>query len=94
MNIDLMPFAVIGGLLILAVIVLIFYRRSIAQKEDDTIHVLEDAALVPEQVAIAAKLEKVDRMGKIVTIVAVVYVLVLAALFVYQQWARQSSTVM
>jgi len=94
MNIDLMPFAVIGGLLVLAVVVLILYRRSIAQKEDDTIHVLEDATKVPEQVEVAARLDKVDRVGKIVTVVAVVYMLFLAALFVYQQWARQSSTVM
>ncbi len=94
MNIDLTPFAVIGSFLVLAVIVLIFWRRSVAQKEDDTIHVLEDAAKVPEQVEIGKKLDKIDRWGKIVTAVTVAYVLLLAALFVYQQWARQSSSVM
>jgi hypothetical protein len=93
MNINLMPFVIVGVLLLLAVIAMIVWRKVISSREDDTIHVLEDSAMVPSQVAVAQKLEVIDKWGKLLTIVAIVYVVAVGALYLYQVWMRASTTV-
>jgi len=56
--------------------------------EDDTLHVSADpdGRIAAQQAAMAARLEKIDRWGKILTIVVVVYGLVLGAAFLYQEF--------
>jgi hypothetical protein len=88
MHIDLMPFVIVGGVLILSVVAMIVWRKTIAAREDDTIHVLEDAALVPQQVSVAHRLEIIDKWGKLLTAVTIAYVLAIGALFLYQQWLK------
>lgn len=81
---NLLPFAVVWVVLFVVVIVLIFYRRSIAAREDDTLHVLEgDQKQVEEQFKVAKKLEVVDKWGKILTLVTVLYGLVLLGAYAY-----------
>ena len=92
MNINLIPFAALWVVLALAVVTLIVIRKRIALGEDDTLHVMEgDAARIPHQRELAQRLEVVDRWGKSLTIAAVIYGLVLAALWVYQGWVSSSS---
>ena len=89
--INLTPWLI--GWAIVAVIVggLALYRRSIALKEDDSIHVAEfEADMVGQQTAIADKLQVVDRWGKILTGVAAVYALVLLAAYMYNGWLESS----
>jgi hypothetical protein len=92
MNINLIPFAALWAILALVVVTLIVIRRRIALGEDDTLHVMEgDAARIPHQRELAQRLEVVDRWGKSLTIAAVIYGLILAALWVYQGWVSASS---
>lgn len=90
MNINLVPFLVLGALLAVSVIVMIVWRQSVARSEDDSLHVLHDSA-VPNQVSIANKLDVLDKWGKILTVVTVVYLIVVGVLYVYQQWVRASN---
>jgi len=91
MNVNLTPFLVLGALLTLSVIVMIIWRQAVARSEDSTIHVLSDANAVPQQVSVAARLDVIDRWGKLLTIVTVLYVVIVGSLFVYQQWVRASN---
>jgi hypothetical protein len=91
MHVNLTPFIVLGALMVLSVIALIVVRQSIARKEDDSLHVLHGAAVAPEQVTVAHKLDAIDKWGKIVTVVTVVYCIVVGALVMYQQWVRASN---
>lgn len=84
---NLVPFAVLWGILALIVLSLIVIRKKIAGGEDDTLHVMEgDARMIPHQQEVAAKLEVIDKWGKLLTIIAVIFGLLLAAAWVYQSW--------
>lgn len=81
---NLLPFVVVWVVLFIVVIVLIFYRRSIAVQEDDSLHVLEgEQKQVEEQFKVAKKLEVVDKWGKILTVVTVLYGLILLGVYAY-----------
>ncbi|MGA2040104.1 MAG: hypothetical protein ABSH42_12580 [Bryobacteraceae bacterium] len=85
------PFVVLWVVLAAAVIGLIIYRRIIAASEDDMIHVADagEASITAHQVAVGQKLDQIDKWGKILTAVVVVYGVVLAALYVYQTWVSR-----
>lgn len=81
------PFVVLWALLALAVIGLIIYRRIVSAGEDDMIHVSDAAgAVASQQVSVAQKLDQIDKWGKTLTVVVVVYGVVLAGVYVYQSW--------
>jgi hypothetical protein len=81
---NFIPFEVIWGLLAVTTLFLIGYRRSIASKEDDSLHLSGNGA--SKQMVVAHRLEVVDRLGKTVTAVVVVYGLVLLAFYFYGVW--------
>jgi len=81
---NLIPLVVSWALLATAVLVLAFYRRVVANKEDDYVHVEND--VTAQQIAIAKKLEAIDKWGKILTIVAAAFGLIIIALFMYNGW--------
>jgi len=92
MNLNLFPFAVLWAVMAIGVIALIVIRKRIASGEDDTLHVMEgDAAMIPHQKEIAHKLEVVDRWGKSLTVLTVVFGLIVGALWVYQGWVSASN---
>ena len=84
MNINLMPYAIFWGVLAIVVVFLIIYRKQIASHEDDSIHL--EGSVPTEQVALAHRLESIDRWGKTLTIVVAVYGVALAAIYLYQVW--------
>ena len=84
MHINLFPYAVLWCVLAFVVVCLIFYRKSVASHEDDTIHL--DSAVSKQQVAIDHKLTSIDRWGKTLTVLAAVLGLLLAAIYLYQGW--------
>lgn len=87
----LYPYLAVWAVLVVILVVLYIYRRRIALKDDETLHVLDaDVGMVAQQATVAKKLEVVDRWGKILTILVVLYSLVLAALYIYVVW--QEST--
>ncbi len=89
MNTALLPFVAVETMLVAAVIVMIFWRQAVARSEDDTLHVLHGA--LSQQTSVAAKLEKIDKWGKMLTAVAVALGVVLGAIFLYQTWISGSS---
>ena len=84
MNINLLPWAVFWGVLAIVVVSLIIYRMALTSHEDDSIHL--EGGVPSEQMALDHRLSVVDRWGKMLTIVAVVYGLILAAIYMYQIW--------
>lgn len=84
MNTNLLPYAAFWGLLAIVVISLIIYRKSVSSHEDDSIHL--EGNMPAEQTAVGHKLASIDRWGKTLTIVTVVYGLALAAIYMYQVW--------
>jgi hypothetical protein len=91
-NINFLPLIVAWGVLAAAVIVLIAVRKSVARGEDEQLHVMNTAA-VGNQIAVAHKLEVIDKWGKIVTAVTIAFGLLLAGLFVYQTWTQSATTI-
>jgi hypothetical protein len=90
-NINLLPYFVIWAVLAVVVLVLIVMRKSVASAEDDSLHVLH-AGAVSQQINVNHKLEVIDKWGKILTAVAVVFGLALAGLYMYQSWIQMSKT--
>ena len=89
MNFNLLPFVVIWSVLAIAVLFLLVWRKVVSSKEDDNIHVLHGE--VASQVTVATKLDMIDKWGKILTVVAVVLGLLLAAVFVLQTMASRGA---
>lgn len=87
-----LPHMVVLGILALIVGGLAIYRRTIAEKEDDTLHLSGSGENVKEQVATAAKLNSIDKWGKLLTLALVIYGLVIAGLYVYEMWEASSKT--
>ena len=85
MNSHLIPFIVIWAILAVVVIVLIAWRKAVSVHEDDSLHVSQ-AGASQQQVGLAAKLDQIDKWGKMLTVVTVAYGVALAAIYVYQSW--------
>lgn len=86
------PFTVLWVLLAAVVLGLIGYRKIVSNKEDETLHLGSGAEAIPaQQAAIAHKLDVIDKWGKLLTVVALLYGLLLLALYTYQTWLSPSS---
>ena len=83
--INLVPLVSSWGLLAAVVIALIIYRKTISSHEDDTLHVRDKTATM-QQNTVAHKLEVIDKWGKILTVIAVLYGLVVAAVYFFNVW--------
>jgi hypothetical protein len=92
MNLDFRLLLALWALLAVTVIVLIVWRKSVARNEDDQVHLLQTDH-VPQQAAVAQKLELIDKWGKIVTAVTIAYGVLIAGLYIYQTWVQTSTTV-
>jgi hypothetical protein len=86
------PYAIAWGVLALVVIVLAMMRKAVASHEDDTVHLTGDAATaVSEQTAIARKLEKIDKWGKLLTVILAVTGVALGGYYAYDVFVSSSS---
>jgi hypothetical protein len=83
---NLVPLTVLWAVLASVVMALAAYRRKVANKEDDYLHMSTDVAA--QQLAVAKKLEVIDKWGKILTIAAAVLGVILFALFLYNGWVN------
>lgn len=82
---SLVPFVVIWCLLALTVLGLALFRKIASLREDDLIHIGPgEDKMIPKQVALFSKLERVDRWGKSLTIIVAASGLALGALYLYQ----------
>jgi hypothetical protein len=82
------PFVILWILTGVAVLALLAWRKAVAMNEDDNLHVLDGGAVEKgaAQFAVAQKLDLIDRWGKIVTVVAVVYGVILGGVYVWHSW--------
>jgi hypothetical protein len=67
------------------VIVLLFaWRQSVARKEEGSLHVLAGTSEAAQQIGTSQKLDNIDKWGKLLTIIAVLYGVLLGALAIFQ----------
>jgi hypothetical protein len=92
MNLDLRPFFVLWGVLAVAVLVLVGWRKAVSSHEDDSLHVMQ-GDVVPQQMATANKLDHIDKWGKMLTVITVAFGLVLAVIYMIQGWLQSSTTI-
>jgi hypothetical protein len=85
MNISFVPFAVLWVLLAMVVLMLVAYRKVVSLQEEETLH-LANAAEANHQAVIARKLDSIDKWGKLLTVVAVVYGMLLFAAYTCHVW--------
>jgi hypothetical protein len=88
------PLIIGWAVLALVVLVLAMRRKSISSQEDDVIHLsggeaAEEAA--KKQVAIAARLDAIDKWGKLLTIVLAASGLLIACYYLYVLFTSKSS---
>src|SRR5262249_7351611 len=86
MNVSLSPF--VAGWLALACTIagLAIYRKFVSTREDDMLHILHDESHRLKQAALAHRLDLMDHWGKILTVVATVYGVLLAVGYFCQVW--------
>jgi hypothetical protein len=86
-HINFIPFLAVWVVMAIAVIAMLAWRKTVSSHDDETLHVM-DVAAVSQQADVAHKLEVIDKWGKILTGLTVVFGLVLVALYFYQGWAE------
>ena len=63
------------------------YRKYVSRDEDDAVHLNATAdGVLQHQTEVAVKLDAIDKWGKTLTAVEVVFGLVLACVWLYQAW--------
>jgi hypothetical protein len=84
------PYIILWALLGVVVLALAAYRKVLMMhEEDELVHLSAgEERLIPHQVALTAKLSKIDRWGEILTILAVVSGLAMAATYLWGAWER------
>lgn len=77
--------------LFLIVATLAAVRKWVSRREDDTVHLAEgEVAMVRNQASVATILNRVDRWGKILTVIVLLYGLAIVARVVYMGWIESS----
>ena len=77
----------------MVVIALAIYRKILIGKEDVNLHVLDgDAAMIPGQAVLAQRVEKIDRWGKFLTAVELLYGLAIGGMYLYGVWMVSQKT--
>ncbi len=90
MHIDFTPFAVVWAVLALVVVLMAGYRKMISVQEDEALHIGSPSENI-HQVDISHKLDVIDKWGKLLTVIAAVYGLLLAIAYTYQTWIRATN---
>jgi hypothetical protein len=91
MTTTLFPHLIAWAVLTTLVVFLAIYRKRIGSGADETLHVLDaEVGAVTDQITVAKKLVVVDRWGKILTILAALYLLGIAAMYIYSVLQDQS----
>ncbi len=90
---NLTPYAIAWGALVIALFVVIMIRKRVAGSEDALLHVDEtEVAHIARQAEVAKKLEKLDLYRNILVVLVVLTGIALAGLYVYATWQAQYTT--
>ena len=87
MHINFTPWMILWAALALAVLVMAGYRKIASVREDETLHLVNPSESA-RQLAIFHKLERIDKWGKLLTVVAAIYGLLLVMGYTYQTWVQ------
>ena len=87
MHINFTPWMILWAALALAVLVMAGYRKIVSVREDETLRLVNPSESV-RQVAISHKLERIDKWGRLLTVVAAIYGLLLVLGYTYQTWVQ------
>ncbi len=78
-----MTWVVLGA----ATLGLALYRKIATMNEEDVVHLADgEERHIPEQAALATKLDAIDRWGKILTVVTIALGLAIGIAYMYQAW--------
>ena len=81
------PIVMIWVVLGVATLGLALYRKLISANEEDVVHLAAgEERQIPEQAALARKLDGIDRWGKILTLVTIALGVAIGIAFMYQAW--------
>lgn len=83
------PLTILWVVLAAVVLVMAGYRKIVSDKEDETLH-LGNPSANAQQVTVGHKLEVIDKWGKLLTIIAAVFGLLLGLAYTYQTWVQSS----
>jgi hypothetical protein len=88
MTTNLLPYIAIWCVCALAVLGLALYRKILTfHGDDEFLHLAAgEERLIPQQVALAHRLDVIDRWGKALTVFTAGAGLAIAAVFLYQAW--------
>jgi len=87
MHINFTPWMILWAALAVAVLVMAGYRKIVSVREDETLQLVNPSEYA-RQLAIFHKLERRDKWGKLLTVVAAIYGLLLAIGYTYQTWVQ------
>ena len=87
---SLLPLVIVWIVLALGVLTLFLWRQALARSEDDSLHVMHGT--LTSQTSLSAKLDVIDKWGKILTVITVALGLLIAAGYIWLQFVRPSST--
>jgi len=87
MHINFTPWMILWAALALAVLVMAGYRKIVSVREDETLHLVNPSESA-RQLAIFHKLESIDKWGRLLTVVAAIYGLLLVLGYTYQTWVQ------
>jgi hypothetical protein len=88
---NLIPHIVIWAVITTVVVFLAIYRKRVNATIDDTLHVLDaEAAAVGTQSDVARKLVIIDRWGKPLTALSILYLLAIVGMYIYSSFADPS----
>jgi len=87
MHINFTPWMILWAALALAVLVMAGYRKIASVREDETLHLVNPSESA-RQLAIFHKLERIDKWGRLLTVVAAIYGLLLVLGYTYQTWVQ------
>lgn len=89
---NLTPYVILWAVLGVATLALAIYRKLVMlHQEDELVHLgAGEEKMIPQQVALAHKMDTVDKWGKTLTVLTVVYGLAMAAVYLYGQLQRNA----
>jgi hypothetical protein len=86
----LLPHIVVWAALTTAVIFLAIYRRMVSGKTDELVHLADgETRAISTQTEVARKVAVIDRWGKTLTVIAAIYLLVIAGLYLYASMTQE-----